>query len=44
MSSNSTGKPPNLDEIWEDVQRGIIDKYGQKVMVKARYMELYTYF
>lgn len=43
MSSNSTGKPPNLDEIWEDVQRGIIDIYGQKVMVKARYMELYTH-
>ena len=43
MSTSSTGgKPPNLDEIWDDVQRGIIDIYGQKVMIKARYMELYT--
>ena len=42
MSINSTGKPPNLDEIWEDVQRGIVDIYDQKIMGKARYMELYT--
>lgn len=42
MTLNQSGKPPNLDEIWEDVKYGIECTYKQEIMSKKRFIELYT--
>ena len=38
-----SGKPVNLSDIWEDLEKGIHHVYGWQSMQKKRYMELYTY-